>query len=315
MAKPKPGLGKGYKGEAFEAVYKTNAKTNVIQESQKQTKQSKTHEVIDVEISKIVMNPLQPRKEFDQEKLTELKDTILKHGLMQPITVKELVDGNYELIAGERRYRAFQLAGYDIIPAIVTSISSEGEQLEKALIENIQREDLNSIEIAVSYQQLNEKCNYTQEQLAEKVGKDRSTVTNFIRLLKLPSYVQDLLISKKISVGHARVLLSLENNSDMVTVADDIVSKGLSVRTTESLVKDIITGKNSLKKEKNKPEIDKQTTEEQIIIEELQNKLQDIYGTKVRIISKNNNNGTIEIEFYSTDDLERIVELLESNIL
>jgi ParB family chromosome partitioning protein len=239
MAKPKTGLGKGFKAEALEAVFlhkKTNANTE--NKPQIQTKQSKTHEVVDIEISKIVVNPLQPRKEFDQEKLIELKDSIIEHGLMQPITVKEII-GGYELVAGERRFRAFKLAGYDTIPAIITTISSDAEQLEKALIENIQREDLNPIEIAISYQQLIEKCDYTQEQLALKVGKERSTVTNFIRLLKLPASVQDLISTKKISGGHARALLSLENNLDMITVANDIIAKGLSVRATETLVKNI----------------------------------------------------------------------------
>jgi ParB family chromosome partitioning protein len=313
----KKGLGKGFKAEALEAVFlhnKTNA--NAENKSQNQTKSSLTHEVVDIEISKIVVNPLQPRKEFDQNKLIELKDTIIEYGLMQPITVKEII-GGYELVAGERRYRAFKLAGYEKIPAIITSISSDAEQLEKALIENIQREDLNPIDIASSYQQLIEKCNYTQEQLAAKVGKERSTVTNFIRLLKLPASVQDLLTAKKISGGHARALLALENNLDMISVANDIIIKGLSVRATESLIKNIGSGKTVLSKDgKKKIQSNKQlaiTTEEQVIIEEHQNKLRTIYGTNVRIFTKNDNKGSIEIEFYSADDFERIIELLEAN--
>jgi len=322
MAKPttvKKGLGKGFKAEALEAVFlhkKTNANVNANAGNKSQNDEKTLSNYVEIEISKIVVNPLQPRKEFDQSKLIELKDSIVEHGLMQPITVKEII-GGYELVAGERRFRAFKLAGYKTIPAIITSISSDAEQLEKALIENIQREDLNPIEIAISYQQLIEKCNYTQEQLALRVGKERSTVTNFIRLLKLPASVQDLLATKKISGGHARALLALENDLDMISVANDIIAKGLSVRATEALVKDITSEKIILSKDgKKKIQPTNQlaiTTEEQIIIEEHQSKLRTIYGTNVRIFTKNDNKGSIEIEFYSADDFERIIELLEAN--
>jgi len=321
----KKGLGKGFKAEALEAVFlhkKTNVNAgnanaeNKSQDAEFQDNERALSNYVEIEISKIVVNPLQPRKEFNQNKLIELKDSIVEHGLLQPITVKEII-GGYELVAGERRFRAFKLAGYVKIPAIITSISSDAEQLEKALIENIQREDLNPIEIAISYQQLIEKCNYTQEQLALRVGKERSTVTNFIRLLKLPASVQDLLVANKISGGHARALLSLENNFDMITVANDIIAKGLSVRATEALVKDITSEKIVLSKDgKKKIQSNNQlaiTTEEQVIIEEHQNKLRTIYGTNVRIFTKNDNKGSIEIEFYSADDFERIIDLLEAN--
>ena len=313
----KKGLGKGFKTDALEAVFQTVNKSQ-SQNAEYQNNEKTLSNFVEIEISKIVVNPFQPRKEFEQDKLIELKNSIIEHGLMQPITVKEVI-GGYELVAGERRLRAFKLAGKERIPAIITSISSDVEQIEKALIENIQREDLNPIEIAVSYQQLIEKCNYTQEELAVRVGKERSTVTNLLRLLKLPASIQDLLKIKKISGGHARALLSLENDLDMITVANDIVAKGLSVRATEALVKDIGSEKIILSKDgKKKIQPNNQvaiTTEEQVIIEELQNKLRTIYGTNVRIFTKNDNKGTIEIEFYSADDFERIVELLEANSL
>jgi ParB family chromosome partitioning protein len=309
MAKP-PALGKGFTGKGVGALLQSKTNTD----SQNQTKRSQTHEIVDIEINKIFVNPLQPRKEFDKNRLLELKDSIVKYGLMNPITVKEII-GGYELVAGERRFRAFQLAGFQTIPAIITSISSNAEQLEKALIENIQREDLNPLEIANSYQQLIEEFDYTQEQLAERVGKERSTVANFIRLLRLPTPVQDLLLTKKISMGHARTLLALEEHSQMITAANEIIIKELSVRATEALVRSISSEK--FKEGKNKVQTNKQTitTEKQIIVDELQNKLRTIYGTNVRISTKSDNKGTIEIEFYSTDDFERIIELLEANSL
>lgn len=310
----KPALGKGFTGKGVGALIQP--KTNIHSENNGRLRRSQNYEVVDIEISKISVNPLQPRKEFDADRLMELKESIVKYGLMNPITVKEII-GGYELVAGERRFRAFQLAGFLTIPAIITSISSNAEQLEKALIENIQREDLNALEIAHSYQQLIEEFQYTQEQLAERVGKERSTVANFIRLLKLPESVQDLLLTKQISMGHARALLSLEDRIQMITVANDIIAKELSVRATEALIRNILYGKVVVGKDgKKKTQVGKQiaiTTEEQVIIEELQNKLRVIYGTNVHISTKNDNKGTIEIEFYSANDFERIIELLEAN--
>ena len=317
MAKVKPALGKGFSGKGVDALlqHKTNAEVENQEQNPNQAKRSQTYEVVDIEISKIFVNPLQPRKEFDKNKIAELKDSIEKYGLMNPITVKEMI-GGYELVAGERRFRAFKLADFKTIPAIITSIASNAEQLEKALIENIQREELNPLEIANSYQQLIEEFSYTQEQLAERVGKERSTVANLIRLLKLPASVQDLLLTKKISMGHARSLLALENDLQMISVANDIVIKELSVRATENLIRNISSEKVVLSKDGKKKIQSKQvaiTTEEQVIIEELQNKLRTIYGTNVRIFTKSDNKGTIEIEFYSTDDFERIIDLLETN--
>ena len=279
-------------------------------------KRSQTYEVVDIEISKISANPRQPRTNFDKASLNELKDSILKHGLMNPVTVKATPTEEYELVAGERRLRAFQLAGISYIPAIITSIASNAEQLEKALIENIQREDLDPIDIANSYQQLIEEFEYTQEQLAERVGKARSSVTNILRILRLPDSVKDLIQQKLISLGHAKILLSLEDSSQIINIANDIVNKGLSVDATRNLIQDVISEKILISKDGKKkivhPKQASITTEEQIIIKDIQNRLRSVYGTNIKIFTKSDNKGTIEFEFYSTDDFERIVELLEN---
>jgi ParB family chromosome partitioning protein len=307
-----PALGKSILGKGVGALIQAKtASTATISNK----KRSQNYEVVDIEINKISVNPLQPRKEFDPIRLNELKESIQKYGLMNPITVKETT-GGYEIVAGERRFRAFQLAQTETIPAIITSISSNAEQLEKALIENIQREDLNPIEIANSYRQLIEEFSYTQEQLAERIGKERSSVTNILRILKLPDTVQDLVIQKKISLGHAKVLLGLDDSSQIIAIAKDIVDKGLSVRATEKIINDIKYEKIIISKDsKTKVAVPKQSsllTEEQLIIEDIQNRLRTIYGTNVKIFTKSNQRGTIEIEFYSNDDFERIVEILES---
>ncbi|MDR0926563.1 MAG: ParB/RepB/Spo0J family partition protein [Ignavibacteria bacterium] len=311
MAKPS-GLGKGL-GKGVGALIQSKTIDNALNNKTEGTQHSSKYEVIDIDVNKISVNPLQPRREFDKERLIELKDSILKYGLMNPITVKETI-GGYEIVAGERRYRAHQLANLSVIPAIVTSISSNAEQLEKALIENIQREDLNPLEIANSYKQLIEEFQYTQEQLSERVGKERSTVANFIRLLKLPLPVQDLLLSKKISMGHARALLALDEHSQMISVANDIIAKGLPVRATEILIRNILSDKIIVSKDgKKKQAQNKQTvitTEEQVIIEDFQNKLRNRFGTNVRIFNKTNDHGSIEIEYYSKDDFDRIFDLL-----
>ena len=306
MAKA-PALGKSILGKGVEALIppKSTANSN--------KKISKNYEIIDIEMNKISVNPLQPRKEFDAVKLNELKESVKEYGLINPITVKE-TPGGYEIVAGERRFRAFQLVNAETIPAIITSISSNAEQLEKALIENIQREDLNPIEIANSYQQLIEEFSYTQEQLAKRVGKERASVTNVLRILNLPDKVQGLILQRKISLGHAKVLLGLDDASQITSIARDIVDKGLSVRATEKIVNDIKYEKIIVSKD-GKSKIPTKhiplLTEEQVIVEDIQNRLRTIYGTNIKIFAKANQSGTIVIEFYSNDDFERIIEILE----
>jgi len=191
----------------------------------------------EISISEIETNPFQPRTEFDQEKLHELSVSIEQLGIIQPITVRKLQENKYQLISGERRFRASQLAGLNKIPSFVR-IANDQEMLEMALVENIQREDLNPIEVALSYQRLIDEIKLTQEECSERVGKNRSTVTNFLRLLKLPSEIQKGLSSGEISTGHARALISVQNSNTQINIYHDIVANGYSVREVEQLAKD-----------------------------------------------------------------------------
>ena len=203
------------------------------------------HNLTEIPISKIVFNPYQPRRNFDEKALEELKNSIIENGVISPITVRRSVNG-YELIAGERRLRASVMAGLEKIPAYIREIDDSANLLQLALIENLQREDLNPIEIANGYQRLIEEHNLTQEQVAIKMGKDRSTITNFLRLLKLPQKIQDSLSKGEITTGHARALLPLSNSESMIFAWKEIIKNGLSVRATENLVKDIIANKIKL---------------------------------------------------------------------
>jgi len=262
--------------------------------------------LLNIELDQIHSNPYQPRKDFDNEKLDDLKNSITKHGVMSPITVTKSING-FELIAGERRLRACKLAGLETIPAYVLDISEGNTKLELALIENLQREDLNPIEVAYGYRRLMEECKYTQEKVAEQVGKDRTTVTNFMRLLRLPEKIQEQVRSKILSMGHARALLGLEDHFQMISASDEIVKNALSVRAAEQLVKDIASGKKSISKNK---KISSQNDTYRIIYEDVANKLRHRFSTQVKIIPKNKDTGKIELEFYSAEDLDRILEIL-----
>jgi len=248
-------------------------------------------------IESISPNPHQPRQNFGDSELTELADSIKEKGLIQPILVSKAKDG-YQLIVGERRWRAAQKAGLDKIPAWIRDVSP-AETLELALIENIQRKDLNPIEESSAYQELMQKFHLTQEALSKRVGKDRSTIANFLRLLKLPAIIQQDLIDGQLTTGHARVLVTIESLSAQKEVRDLIIKKSLSVRQTEDLVKKIST----LKKPKSlKPETDH-------YIESLSKDLQKSLGTKV-VIRRKGKKGRIIIEFYSDEDLGRLIDQL-----
>ncbi|HPD33820.1 MAG TPA: ParB/RepB/Spo0J family partition protein [Bacteroidota bacterium] len=265
-----------------------------------------------IEISKILINPYQPRQNFDLQAIEELSQSIKKHGLLQPITVRRVVDG-FELITGERRLRACKHAGLDKIPAYILEIDEDVKLLEMAIIENVQRVDLNPIELASGYQRLIEECSYTQEQVAERVGKERSTVTNFIRLLKLPEKVQDDLRDGFLSMGHARALLSL-NEKDLILAADEeIKSNQLSVRQTERLVKDILDGKivlinGKLQSTKSIQQNDFQE-EIRVFLQDKEDELRQKYATKVKIKAKDADSGSIEFEFYSKDEFDRLLDI------
>ncbi len=253
-----------------------------------------------IDVDKISPNPFQPRETFNNEAFAELKNSIAEKGLVQPITVRKHQDG-YQLIAGERRWRAVRELGIPEIPAFIVDVQSDDEMLELAIIENIHREDLNPIDIANGYRRLIEECHLTQEEVADKVGKDRTTITNFLRLLKLPRRIQESVQNNEISFGHARALLSLSSSEDQLNLWKKIVSNNLSVRKVEELVRNA-----DKKKAKIKPLASDRPN---YLIEDLENKLQQRLATKVSI-KAGKEGGLINIEYYSTDDLNRIVDLI-----
>ena len=253
-------------------------------------------------ISEIEPNVSQPRKMFDEEQLGELAESIRRYGVLQPLLVQKKGD-RYELIAGERRWRAAKLAGFREVPVIVREYTRQ-QTMEIALIENVQRADLNPIEEAQAFQQLIQEFHLTQEEIANRVSKNRATITNSMRLLKLDSRVQDMLAEGKISSGHARALLGLEDRERQYQVAVKIIEEKLSVRDVEKLVKMMNRPPKEKKPEKG-PDID-------LIYRQVEDKLKSIMGTKVVINQKDKNKGRIEIEYYSQEELERLIELMES---
>ncbi|MEE4310796.1 MAG: ParB/RepB/Spo0J family partition protein [candidate division KSB1 bacterium] len=257
--------------------------------------------VREVEVSRVSPNPFQPREEFDKESLEDLKRSIAEKGVIQPITVRHFESG-FQLIAGERRLRAVTALGLATIPAYVLDVKTDEDMLELSLIENIQREDLNPIDIARGYNRLLNECKLTQDNVARRVGKDRSTVTNFLRLLKLPQQIQESLKRKEIDMGHARALISIDDKSMQLKIWKDLIKNKLSVRKVESVVRQ--TKKGSPPKPGKAPEKD-------FYLVETENKLQEILGTRVNITS-GKKGGKIDIEYYSDEDLERILDLISS---
>lgn len=258
-----------------------------------------------IKISRIEPNEGQPRKSFDEETLKELADSMKEYGILQPLLVKRK-GGNFQIIAGERRWRAAKMAGLKEVPVIVREYNKQ-QSVEIALIENVQRADLNPIEEALAYQQLMQEFGLKQEEIALRVSKNRATITNSIRLLKLAEPVQQLLISGEISSGHARALLGLEDKEQQIALASQIIEKGLNVRQIEKLVK-MMTKPQKDEKEKEEGE----EKDLSFIFRDLEEKMKGIMGTKVMIHQKDKNKGRIEIEYYSASELERIVELIET---
>ncbi len=258
-----------------------------------------------IKISRIEPNEGQPRKSFDEETLKELADSMKEYGILQPLLVKRK-GGNFQIIAGERRWRAAKMAGLKEVPVIVREYNKQ-QSVEIALIENVQRADLNPIEEALAYQQLMQEFGLKQEEIALRVSKNRATITNSIRLLKLAEPVQQLLISGEISSGHARALLGLEDKEQQIALASQIIEKGLNVRQVEKLLK-IMTKPQKDEKEKEESE----EKDLSFIFRDLEEKMKGIMGTKVMIHQKDKNKGRIEIEYYSASELERIVELIET---
>ncbi len=257
--------------------------------------------VLNIPVEHIRPNPHQPRTDFNEETLDQLSHSIKRHGLIQPITVRYLGQKRFELISGERRLRATKLAGIPDIPAYIREANDE-EIIAFALIENIQREELNPLEIALGYQRLIDECDYTQAEVAERVGKNRTTVTNMLRLLQLPDFIQAALRDESISTGHARTLINVKSESDQKKILKQIRSKELSVRQTEDLVRSYEKRNESSKKQITKPSRDP-------FLEEISKNLRNRFGTKVDIKTKGKG-GEIRIEYYSNDDLERLIQLL-----
>lgn len=257
-----------------------------------------------IKVDQIAVNPFQPRTDFDEDALRELSESIKLQGLIQPITVRQVSKTQYQLISGERRLRASKLAGITDIPAYVRTANDQ-QMLEMALIENIQRENLNAIEVALSFQRMIEECNLKQEELGDRVSKNRSTVTNYLRLLKLPPVIQAGIRDGQISMGHARALINVGEVDKQLYVFQEIIDKGLSVRMAEILVRNI---QEQLKPKKNQ-NVGKQLDFQ---YQKIEDDLASKFSTRVRLNMKNSRGkGAIEIPFDSEDDLSRILELLD----
>ncbi|MBH0333075.1 MULTISPECIES: ParB/RepB/Spo0J family partition protein [Brevibacillus] len=255
-------------------------------------------QVKEVSINEIRPNPYQPRKEFEQSAIEELAQSIKEHGIIQPLIVRKSIKG-YELVAGERRLRAAKLAGLKEVPVVVKAYTDQ-QLMEIALIENLQRENLNPLEEAEAYDKLISHHDYTQEQLAQKIGKSRPHVANMLRLLQLPEKIRKMVSAAELSMGHSRALLGVTDKKVQQQLANDVVEKGLSVRQLEELVKQLNVSRETKKKKsaKNEP-----------VLIEMEERLRSRFGTSVKI-KKGSKRGKIEIDFYSQEDLERIIEML-----
>ncbi|NNC82768.1 MAG: ParB/RepB/Spo0J family partition protein [Flavobacteriales bacterium] len=260
--------------------------------------------ISEIALSEIEVNPFQPRTEFDKEALMELAGSIRQHGIIQPLTVRKLGRGKYQLISGERRFRASQAAGLERVPCYIR-IADDQTVLEMALVENIQREDLNAIEVGISYQRLIEECDLTQEQLSIKVGKKRSTITNYLRLLKLPAEIQSGLMRNSISMGHARALLGLESEKEQLKVYERIQTEGLSVRDVEKLVRgEEDASKKVMPKSPGRPSL---SFEQQ----RFKSGLSRLLGKSIKLKMDKNGKGSIVIPFEDDDELRDIAHSLD----
>ena len=296
----KKGLGKGLDSLITDKVNKPAATGTKVE---KPTSEHEADAII-MDINKVEPNRDQPRKKFDEDALLELSESIKQFGVLQPLLVTEKED-YYEIIAGERRWRAAKLAGMKQVPVIIKKLS-EQEIMEISLIENIQRENLNPIEEALAYKRLINEFNLKQDEVAERVSKSRTAVTNAMRLLKLNDKVQQMVIDEMLTTGHARALLAIDDQEKQYTAAQQIFDQKLSVRDTEKLVKSL---QNEKKNPKEKTTLDPKY---QAIYNDLEEQMKGILGTKVTINSKNEKQGKLEIEYYSQEELDRIIDLLRS---
>ena len=292
----RPALGRGL------GALLQNAETDITVNSIGEEKGAGVGSVSAIAIKEIETNPFQPRTQFEKEALLELSNSIKELGIIQPVTVRKLGYGKYQLISGERRFRASQIAGLTEIPAFIR-IANDQEMLEMALVENIQRQELDAIEVAFSYQKLIEECGLTQEKMSERVGKKRSTVSNYLRLLKLPAENQLSIRTRDISMGHARALVTIDDDKFQVTLSRRIMKEGLSVRQVEEIVKES-RAETSLALKKN-PAANLSFTQKKI-----KEDLSEMLSAKVQLESNDRGKGKLTIPFTSEKELERIVELL-----
>lgn len=260
---------------------------------------------IRIPVEEIETNPKQPRRDFDERSLQELAESIRLHDIIQPVTVHRLANGKYRLIAGERRWRAAKLAGLKDLPAYIRQ-ANDSQLLELALLENLQREDLNAMEISLSYKRMMEELDYTQEQVAERMGKDRSTVANFIRLLKLPPDIQLAVRSGELSMGHARALINVDTIDKQLFIFKEIKAKGLSVRQTEALVRNLYKESGAVKKT-SKSSMDP-------VYQRIEDKLASHFSTRVKLRHSRNGSGQITIDYYSTEELNKILRQMDARL-
>lgn len=285
MAVKKSGLGKG-----FDAIFADNSVEDI----------SVSASAVKVKLMEIEPNRDQPRKQFDEDALNELADSIAKHGVLQPLLVRPLLNGGYQLVAGERRWRASRIAGLTEVPVVVKDLT-DAQVAELALVENVQREDLNPLEEANGYKELSEKYGYTQDEISSMVGRSRSAVANALRLLSLPEEVQELVMKGELSTGHAKAILSATDTDYQVELAKLVVKEDLSVRTTERLARksatEIKTGKRAKKRN---PYYD-----------EVELALSDVLGRQVKV-TKSSKKGSLEIEFFDDDDLKKLLKIFDN---
>lgn len=293
----KSALGKGL------SALLSNADTDITSNSEIAATPAITGSTSSIAIDKIETNPFQPRTDFDEQALKELSESIRQQGIIQPITVRKLGYDKYQIISGERRFRASKLAGLEFIPAYIR-IANDQSMLEMALVENIQRENLNPIEIGISYKRLIDECSLSQDQLADKVGKDRSTVTNYMRLLKLPPKIQASIRDGLISMGHARAIINVDDIGTQLKIFDEIINNNLSVRKVEELVR-TSTGKKS------KYNKDPKAKNFALEYKDIEKRLEGFYETRVEVKSGAKGSGKIILSYYSTDDLNRLLDILE----
>jgi ParB family chromosome partitioning protein len=306
----KTGLGRGLDALIKPQEYIKNNDPNIDLSRVKDDDGKHVDVLAKIAVEFVSRNPYQPRFNIDPVSLDELKKSILTNGLIQPITVRRTPDHKYQLISGERRLQACKEIGFREIPAYIIDVDSEELMLALALIENIQREKLNAIEIGTAYKRLMDECHLTQEQIAERVGKDRTTVANTIRLLKLPQKIQDALAQDKITSGHARALINLDNEALQIQLLENILSKNLSVRKVERLVRELSEG-GTRKSKKSIQDEEVKLTFHSPNLRDVEDKLRVIFGTKVKCLQRKDGTGEIILEYYSRDEFERLIELFE----